>query len=102
MNLQFTEQVKFLIKSIPLGKIATYGQIARLAGSPKAARQVSWILHSSSQKDNLPWHRVINNRGTISLPTNKGGEIQKHLLEQEGVIVDAKNSIDLGKYLWHF
>ncbi|MFX0147601.1 MAG: MGMT family protein, partial [Candidatus Hodarchaeota archaeon] len=81
----FSQQVKQLIKQIPFGKVATYGQIATLAGNPRGARQVSWILHSSSKKDNLPWHRVINSKGGISLPIGGGYETQKRLLELEGI-----------------
>ncbi len=98
----FTSQVKQVIKQIPRGKIATYGQIAKLAGNSRAARQVAWILHSSSRKDVLPWHRVINSKGKISLPPNRGGELQKNLLEKEGIIFNRDNSINLKKYLWNF
>ena len=96
----FTKKVKSIIKKIPSGKVATYGQIAQLAGNHRAARQVAWILHSSSHKDNLPWHRVINSKGMISLPPNKGGELQKHLLEIEGITFQSQNSINLKKFLW--
>ncbi len=65
MNYSFSERVKEHIKQIPHGKVAMYGQIATYARNPRAARQVAWILHSSSRKDSLPWHRVINNKGRI-------------------------------------
>ena len=63
----FTENVVEIIRSIPEGKVATYGQIAGLAGSPRAARQVVRALHSMSKKHRLPWHRVINAKGQIAL-----------------------------------
>ena len=63
----YSERIKELIKRIPYGKVATYGQIASLAGNRRGARQVVRILHTCSQKENLPWHRVINARGSISL-----------------------------------
>ena len=97
----FTEVVIQVIKKIPKGKVATYGQIATLAGSPRAARQVVRILHSSSKKHNLPWHRVINSQGKIALRENEGFEIQKGLLEKEKVKVADSGKIDLDKYLWN-
>ena len=100
MNQPFTERVIKLIKQIPAGKVATYGQIAIYAGNPRASRQVAWILHSSSRKDNLPWHRVINSKGRISLPKDRGYDLQKKLLEMEGVVFKENNFIDLDKYIW--
>ena len=99
--LSFSQRVRTLIKNIPFGKVATYGQIARYAGNPRAARQVAWILHSCSQKDNLPWHRVINSKGKISLPPGGGYETQKKLLELEGIEFKKNNSIALDVYLWN-
>jgi len=100
MNYSFSERVKQLITQIPYGKVATYGQIAAYAGNPRAARQVAWLLHSSSRKHNLPWHRVINSKGRISLPPHQGYGIQKKLLEQEGVIFEKDDSLNLDIYLW--
>lgn len=97
----FSDRAKQAISDIPYGKVATYGQIAACAGNHRAARQVAWLLHSSSRKDNLPWHRVINSRGSISLPIGGGFEEQKVLLEGEGVDVDETGRIDLSKYLWN-
>lgn len=99
-GFSFTQRVKQIIKKIPRGKVATYGQIAAYAGSPRAVRQVVWILNSSSRKDKLPWHRVINRNGKISLKPNHGYEIQKMLLEKEGVKFDKSESIDFEHYLW--
>lgn len=96
----FTELAKKSIKRIPRGKVATYGQIAALAGSPRGARQVVWILHSSTDKDELPWHRIINGKGQIGLPRGSGFELQKALLEQEGVIFDQTDTIDLKRFAW--
>jgi methylated-DNA-protein-cysteine methyltransferase-like protein len=97
----FYKKVKETIKQIPKGKVATYGQIASMAGNYRAARQVAWVLHSSSDKDNLPWHRVINRKGEISLPHGNGFEEQKHLLQMEGVVFDKKNRINLERFLWN-
>ena len=99
MNETFSERVKQLIKQIPNGKVSTYGQIAARAGNPRAARQVAWILHSCSKKDNLPWHRVINSKGRISLPYDGGYQMQKKLLELEGIVFNEDNFIDLDIYI---
>jgi len=96
----FCQRVKDVIKKIPFGKVSTYGQIAALAGNPRAARQVAWILHSSTRKDRLPWHRVVNGKGQISLKPNYGYEIQKELLRKEGVKFDKNDTIDFELYLW--
>jgi len=71
-----------------------------LVGNPRAARQVSWILHSSTKKYNLPWHRVISSKGIISLKSLEDREYQKNLLEQEGIMFKDGFKVDLKKYLW--
>jgi methylated-DNA-protein-cysteine methyltransferase-like protein len=96
----FADRVKQIIKAIPKGKVATYGQIAMMAGNPRGVRGVVWILHSSSQKAGLPWHRVINRKGEISLPYGEGYEEQKARLEAEGVQFDWEDRIDLDRFLW--
>ena len=100
MPSDFTQDVINIIKNIPEGKVFTYGRIAKLAGNPNGARQVSWLLHSSSKKYNLPWHRVINSQGRIALKAQDGQDYQKILLEKEGVEIDSTNKIDLKKYIW--
>ena len=100
MPAPFTIKVKSLIRRIPTGMVASYGLIAALAGNPRAARQVAWILHSSSAADKLPWHRVVNRKGKISLKPFGGYEIQKQRLQQEGVVFDENDTIDLDRFLW--
>ncbi|QWB99698.1 MGMT family protein [Mycoplasmatota bacterium] len=93
---EFTKQVIKIVKDIPKGKVMTYGQVAFNAGNPFGARQVSRILHSMSQKEKLPWHRIINAQGKISL----GGElgiIQKSMLIDEGIIF-KNNTVNLREY----
>jgi methylated-DNA-protein-cysteine methyltransferase-like protein len=97
----FSTAAKRLIKSIPRGKVATYGQIAAYAGNPSGARQVGWLLHSSSTKYKLPWQRVINSKGQISLPRGDGYEVQKELLKKEGIAFGRLDTVDFDKYLWH-
>ncbi|MFP4548175.1 MAG: MGMT family protein [Fidelibacterota bacterium] len=94
----FTAIVLKIIQNIPAGKVSTYGQIASMAGNPQGARQVSRILHSMSRSHNLPWHRVINSKGKISLPLGGGYQEQKELLESEGISFDAKDRVDFKKF----
>jgi len=99
-NMDFSSEAIRLIKAIPRGKVATYGQIAYMTGLHPSVRRVVWILHSCSEKEDLPWHRVVNRKGEISLKPGAGYEKQKELLKQEGIIFDVKDRIDLDRFLW--
>lgn len=94
----FTEKVIAIINAIPEGKVMTYGQIAAVAGSPRAARQVVRILHSMSDKYRLPWHRVVNAQGKIVLQDEEGRFKQILYLSSEQVEVDDNGQLDLAKY----
>ena len=97
----FFAQVYEVVRRIPPGKVATYGQIARLLGKPRAARTVGWALHSIPEGSDVPWQRVINAKGTISLDARgPGGAIQRVLLEAEGIVFDEQGRVDLKKYGW--
>lgn len=96
----FTEKVNKIIQGIPPGKVMTYGQIARLAGSPRAARQVVRILHSMSKKYQLPWHRVINSKGKIGIQDETLYQVQIMNLEAEGVEIGMNDVINLEEYQW--
>ena len=96
----FTVRVIEIIQRIPVGKVMTYGQIADFAGNPRSARQVSRILHSMSPRYHLPWHRVVNSKGYISLK-EAGYLQQKRLLFEEGVCFEEDGSIDLNIFLYH-
>ncbi|WP_434750631.1 MGMT family protein [Paenibacillus amylolyticus] len=91
----FTQQVVAMISSIPEGRVMTYGQIAAHAGSPRAARQVVRILHSMSRKERLPWHRVVNAKGQLSIPDEESRMMQETELVSEGVEFQLDGSIDL-------
>jgi len=93
----FTRKVVSIISEIPKGKVMSYGQIARLAGSPRAARQIVRILHSMSDKYNLPWHRVINSKGQIGL-SGDHADTQRKLLEEEGICFQEDGSISLEEF----
>jgi methylated-DNA-protein-cysteine methyltransferase-like protein len=96
----FTLQVIEIIRSIPAGKVATYGGIAAMAAHPRAARQVARILHSCSEKEGLPWHRVVNRNGQIALKSEWDVAVQQERLEQEGIEFDSSGRIDLARFLW--
>jgi len=95
----FFEEVYKVVKRIPKGKVATYGDVARSAGSPQASRQVGWALHSNPEPGVIPCHRVIFADGSLTDGFAFGGrEVQKALLEAEGVEVSDDFTVDLEKY----
>lgn len=101
MGNTFFQQVHRLVRLIPSGRVATYGQIARLLGNPRAARMVGWAMHSIPEGSDVPWQRVVNARGTISLDARgPGGAIQRALLEAEGIAFDEHGRLDLSVYGW--
>lgn len=97
---KFSDIVYGIVQKIPKGRVANYGQIAALAGAPRAAREVGWALNQSHGID-LPWWRVVNSKGKITI---KGSEfdanIQRKLLIADGVEVDEDFSLDIAKYRW--
>ena len=95
----FGLRVARVVKSIPRGKVASYGQIAGMAGSPQGARMVVRVLWGMSESHGLPWHRVISSKGVISLP-GEGGALQRQMLEQEGVEVGPNGEISLKAFQW--
>ncbi len=94
----FTRKVVEIIQSIPEGRVMTYGQIAAEAGSPRGARQVVRILHSMSAAYSLPWHRVVNAKGEISLQDDEGRFKQQLYLRGEGVEISEEGRVDLEAY----
>lgn len=91
-----------VIRRIPRGKVASYGQIARLAGFPNHARLVGYALHAlRDDKDRkVPWWRVINAKGEISLGDFSGADLQRSLLEKEGVRFDLRGRVDMKRCGW--
>jgi methylated-DNA-protein-cysteine methyltransferase-like protein len=91
-----------IVRQIPLGQVATYGQVAELAGMPGQARLVGYALYRVASSAQIPWHRVVNAKGTISeSPFRYGADhIQRSLLEQEGIPFDAEGRINLAQYRW--
>jgi methylated-DNA-protein-cysteine methyltransferase related protein len=98
----FYQQVYALVRQVPAGKVVTYGQVAALLGSPRAARAVGYALRFLPAGSDVPWHRVINYQGGISprYPA-ESPIIQRVLLEAEGVCFDAQERVELARYRWH-
>ncbi|ELY2741855.1 MGMT family protein [Cronobacter turicensis] len=97
----FPQRVYQIVAAIPEGCVTTYGEVARLAGSPRAARQVGGVLKRLPEGSKLPWHRVVNHRGEISL-TGPDLQRQRQALLAEGVQVSGKGEIDLARYGWRY
>ena len=93
------ERIWKTVKRIPKGRVATYGQIAHVAGLGSRARQVGYALHSLPDGSNVPWHRVINSQGKISLQRAGGYDEQRTLLEAEGVEFDGER-VRLDRFQW--
>ena len=90
-----------VVKRVPKGRIATYGQVAWLAGLPGGARQVGYALHALPQTHDVPWHRVINAQGRISTRSSSDhDELQRILLEAEGVTFDERGRVALDRFRW--
>ncbi|MFH0873284.1 MAG: methylated-DNA--[protein]-cysteine S-methyltransferase [Candidatus Komeilibacteria bacterium] len=102
--MTFYDQVYHLTKKIPRGRVASYGQIASLISTPRAARVVGWCLHVMDNDSALPWHRVINSKGYISTTCETHpADLQAALLKKEGIKVTRKDNlwwIDMKQYQW--
>ncbi len=96
----FGEKVFAIIGKIPRGKVLTYGQVATLAGVPRAARIVGGILYQRGLAARLPWQRVINAQGKLSTYRVGMGEEQRRLLETEGIKFDKAGALDLKRHQW--
>lgn len=96
------DRIYAAIRKIPRGRVCTYGAIARLAGLPRQARLVGYALHAHGGMTTLPWHRVINSQGKLSLEAagRSSGLTQRLRLEAEGVTVNAAGRVSLAKYGW--
>jgi methylated-DNA-protein-cysteine methyltransferase-like protein len=97
----FFERVWSIAGQIPRGKVTTYGAIARVLGSPEAARTVGWAMRAAPAGSGLPCHRVVNMSGALSPEDAFGGPgVQRSLLESEGVTFDARGCVDMRRHLW--
>lgn len=102
--INFFTQVYAVVRLIPKGQVATYGQVAAILENPRAARTVGWALHGlpDAMESDVPWHRVINAYGRISNSGGRhgGAEEQLRRLKREGVKFDKSGRCDLRRYLW--
>lgn len=95
------EKVWAVVRCIPEGCVATYGQVARLAGLGRLARQAGYALHALPPGSDVPWQRVVNARGEVSRRSDPGGEdLQRIRLEMEGVEFGLDGRIDLARFGW--
>jgi methylated-DNA-protein-cysteine methyltransferase-like protein len=95
-------RIRRVVRRIPCGRVATYGQVAALAGLAGQARLVGYVLHAAAADGALPWHRVINAQGRISARGEGPGAsvLQRLRLEQEGVVFDARGRVSLERFGW--
>ncbi len=93
------ERIYEVVKQIPAGRVATYGQVAMLAGNPRWARVVGYALHNNPDPEKIPCYRVVNREGRVATGfAFGGGQTQRELLEKDGIIFEADGHIDLDKY----
>lgn len=100
-EFDFNHRIWQVVALIPSGKVATYGDVARHAGLAKAARRVGRALRQLPRDTTIPWHRVLNSQGKISLPTGSASQYsQRERLEAEGIVFKGAINLDLKKYRW--
>ena len=95
------QSIYAVVRRIPNGRVATYGQVAELARMPRQPRLVGYALHALASGSDVPWQRVINARGEVSLRREPGYErAQRRILEAEGVVFDRRGRVDLTRFRW--
>jgi methylated-DNA-protein-cysteine methyltransferase related protein len=95
------EAIYAVVRRIPRGRVATYGQVAALAGRPGRARQVGYAMHALPEGSGVPWQRVINASGRISFhPDSMEHAVQRALLESEGVVFGPRGAVSLERFGW--
>ncbi len=100
-NLDFFQRVYFVVRKIPLGKVTSYGAIAKYLGSPQSSRVVGWAMNNSHYKNNIPAHRVVNRNGMLTGKHHfSGTNLMKELLENEGIKVVDNVVLDFEKFFW--
>ncbi len=100
--MSFYQKVYEIVRRVPKGCVASYGQIARMAGSPRASRAVGYALHVNPMPGVIPCHRIVNREGRLAPAFAFGGtDAQRKLLEAEGVKVDEEGYVDIEKYCWN-
>ena len=100
MKIRF-DAIYDVVVQIPRGRVATYGQIAELAGMPRQPRRVGYALSALPKNSGVPWHRVINAKGEISVRSGGSPDpVQRRLLKQEGIAFDRGGRISLDRFRW--
>ncbi len=96
------DRIYAIVQQIPYGQVATYGQVAALAGFDRGARLAGYALFRVAPEMDVPWHRVINAKGEVSTSPFRLGsdDLQRSLLEEEGVVFDGRDRVNLTKYRW--
>jgi methylated-DNA-protein-cysteine methyltransferase-like protein len=95
------DRIYAVVRRIPKGKVSTYGRVAEVAGLGRAARQVGYAMAALPDHTTVPWHRVINSQGRISLRRGTGGDLeQRFRLEAEGVVFDLSGRVSLSRFGW--
>jgi methylated-DNA-protein-cysteine methyltransferase-like protein len=97
---EIRHRIEAVVDSIPRGRVATYGQVALVAGLPRRARWVGRVLRELPKGSKLPWHRVVGAGGTLSLPLAGAGREQRRRLARERVEVSSSGRIDLARFRW--
>lgn len=98
-DITYQQVVYNIVRQIPRGMVASYGQVARIAGGGISARMVGYALAALPQGSDVPWQRVINSQGKISLP-GFGRTMQEKLLREEGIVIGPEGRIDFDEYGW--
>jgi methylated-DNA-protein-cysteine methyltransferase-like protein len=88
-----------VVRQVPRGQVASYGRIAEIVGAGCDARMVGYAMHAIPEGSDVPWQRIVNREGKISIP-GQGGEIQRLRLEAEGITFDARGRIDMKRFGW--
>jgi len=94
------KKIYHCVKKIPPGRVSTYNKVAEQAGFPGQARLVGYALHKLPENSGVPWHRVINSKGNISLPSGYD-KLQKKILLSENIEISKQGKINLDKYCWY-
>ena len=101
MAISRYERFYAVVRRIPPGRVATYGQVALVAGLPRHARHVGFALRALDEPSDVPWHRVLGANGAVSRRAVPGfDDLQRHLLEDEGIVFSPSGRIDLERYRW--
>lgn len=97
----FFEKVYQVVQKIPLGRVTSYGAIARYLGAPGSARMVGWAMNASHNRDDVPAHRVVNRTGLLTGKHHFGGQhIMQQLLENEGIVIKENQIQDFANCFW--